>query len=217
MADFTSQYEVQAVYRKRARAYDLTANLYYLVGFREHAYRRTAVAALGLVPGDTVVEIGCGTGLNFSLLQERIGPGGRIIGVDLTDALLARADERVRRNRWSNVTLVQSDAGSFEFPDRIDGILSTFALTLFPDYDAVVARGAGALRVGRRWAILDLKIPGNWLRRLAPVLVFLVRPFAVSLEITKRHPWESLDRYMTNSTMREFYFGVAYLACGEAR
>jgi len=50
------------LYRRRARRYNLTANLYYLIGYREYAYRKRAVAALDLAPGDTVVEIGCGTG-----------------------------------------------------------------------------------------------------------------------------------------------------------
>ena len=75
--DFTTREEVLGVYRKRARRYDLTANAYYLLGFREWAYRKRAIEALGLERGDTVVEIGCGTGLNFGLIEQRIGPQGR--------------------------------------------------------------------------------------------------------------------------------------------
>ena len=52
-------------YRKRAARYDFTANLYYLFGYREWKYRRLAVEALELQPGDNVLELGCGTGLNF--------------------------------------------------------------------------------------------------------------------------------------------------------
>lgn len=74
------------LYRRRARRYDFTANLYYLLGFREWRYCNKAVAALPLCPGDTVVEIGCGTGLNFGLLVDEVGETGRIIGVDMTDA-----------------------------------------------------------------------------------------------------------------------------------
>ncbi len=74
--------ELKDLYRRRAKRYDFTANLYYLVGFREWSYRKKAVAALRLRPGDTVVEIGCGTGLNFGLLQTAVGPSGRIIGVE---------------------------------------------------------------------------------------------------------------------------------------
>ncbi len=90
-----SAHAIVDIYRKRAKHYDVSANLYYLIGFREYAYRRKAVAALKLQPGDTVVEIGCGTGLNFPLLQQAVGPEGRLIGVDLTDSMLEQARQRV--------------------------------------------------------------------------------------------------------------------------
>jgi demethylmenaquinone methyltransferase/2-methoxy-6-polyprenyl-1,4-benzoquinol methylase len=113
--------EIVDLYRIRAKRYDFTAQLYYLVGFREWAYRKKAVDALALKSGDTVVEIGCGTGLNFGLFEKKVGPKGNIIGVDLTDSMLSVARERVRQNRWSNVELVQSDAATFKFPARVNG------------------------------------------------------------------------------------------------
>jgi ubiquinone/menaquinone biosynthesis C-methylase UbiE len=213
--DFTTQEEVRAVYRLRARNYDLTANLYYLLGFREQFFRRMAVEALQLKPGDTVVEIGCGTGLNFRLLQEKIGRSGRIIGVDLTDAMLAQARKRVAANGWTNVEFVESAAAAYRFPPDLDGILSTFALTLDADYDKVIANGAKALKPGRRWVILDFKLPSNWIRHLTPLLITLLRPFAVSEALASRHPWESIGRYLKNTSIKELFFGTAYLAVGE--
>jgi SAM-dependent methyltransferase len=166
--DFTTREEVLGVYRKRARRYDLTANAYYLLGFREWAYRKRAIEALGLQRGDTVVEIGCcGTGLNFGLLEERIGPEGRLIGVDLTDAMLSRARARVEASGWRNVELVESPAASFRFPAEVDGILSTFALTLEPDFDQVIKEGAkspqpgAALGDSRSQAAIELAAPSG--------------------------------------------------------
>ncbi len=108
--------DVINIYRKRAKRYNITANLYYFIGLREWAYRKKAIDALNLQRGDTVVEIGCGTGLNFSLLQQAIGHDGKIIGVDLTDAMLAQARKRVEKKGWTNVELVLSDAASYKFP-----------------------------------------------------------------------------------------------------
>jgi demethylmenaquinone methyltransferase/2-methoxy-6-polyprenyl-1,4-benzoquinol methylase len=210
-----SKDEVVNIYRKRARRYDYTANLYYLIGVREWAYRRRAIDALGLRPGDTVVEIGCGTGLNFSLLQEVVGPEGRIIGVDLTDAMLEQARQRVAENGWSNVDLVLSDAASFQFPAGIDGIISTFALTLVPEYDQVIWNGSQALAPGKRWVVLDFKLPANRLASLAPLLAFLTRPFGVRLEMASRHPWESMERYLQHIRLIELYGGFVYIAVGE--
>jgi hypothetical protein len=66
-SDFTTPEEVNEVYGRRARFFDWTVNAYYLIGFRWWVYRRRAIAALELQPGATIVEIGCGTGLNFRL------------------------------------------------------------------------------------------------------------------------------------------------------
>ena len=75
-------------YRKKAKHYDVTSRLYPAPGYPQRSQRLRAVRALGIHAGDTVVDIACGTGLNFRLIEETIGPGGRIVGVDLTDAML---------------------------------------------------------------------------------------------------------------------------------
>lgn len=216
MDDFTTRESVNAVYRKRARFYDISANLYYLIGFREQAYRRMAVGKLGLRPGDAIVEIGCGTGLNFSLIEDGIGPAGRIIGVDQSPEMLEQAQRRIARRGWTNIELVRSSAADYRFPARTDGVLSTLALTLEPEYDAVIAKGAASLAPGRRWVVMDLRLPANWLWHLAPMLVFFVRPFAVSLKLTERHPWESIARHLNEVTYGEVYFGIVYIATGQA-
>jgi ubiquinone/menaquinone biosynthesis C-methylase UbiE len=67
-----------------------------------------------LKAGDTVVDIACGTGANFSFLQEKIGSNGRIVGVDFTDAMLTKAQERVTENHWRNVCAAMRQRTSFQ-------------------------------------------------------------------------------------------------------
>lgn len=205
------------LYAKRASKYDFTANAYYLLGFREFAYRKAAVRALNLKPGDTVVEIGCGTGLNFSRLIDCIGPEGKLFGVDLTAEMLEQAAERVRRHSWTNVELVQKDAATYPFPDQVHGILSTFALTLIPEYDLIVKSGVAALGTGRRFAVLDFKKPEHWPSWLIEFFVTITRPFGVSLDLAERHPWESIARYADSVEFHELYFGAVYLCVGEKK
>jgi ubiquinone/menaquinone biosynthesis C-methylase UbiE len=206
-----------AIYRKRAKRYDWTTLLLYLIGFRHWAYRKRAVEALGLQKGDTVVDLGCGTGLNFSLLQEWIGPQGKIIGVDLTDAMLAEAKHRVLAHGWLNVELVKSDAALYVFPVALNGIISAFALTLVPAFDEVVQRGAETLLPGKRFVILDFKMPsGRLMRKAAPALAkMMTGPFGGTLEMATRKPWQSLKRYLTLTKFQDLFHGGAYIAVGE--
>ena len=72
-----------------------------------------------------------------------------------------------------------------------------------------------ALVAGGRFVLLDLRMPDNWLRNLALVLVWLVRPFAVSLEVAKRQPWKSLQQHFQQYNYQEGYLGIVYIAVGQ--
>jgi demethylmenaquinone methyltransferase/2-methoxy-6-polyprenyl-1,4-benzoquinol methylase len=187
-----------------------------LIGFRWWAYRRRAIAALQLGRGATVVEIGCGTGLNFGLVQQRIGPTGRLFGVDLCADMLDKARQRVAAKGWDNVELIRARAPDFDFPARVEAAFSTFALSLEPRFDEVIAKAAATLVPGGRFVLLDLRMPDNWLRHLAPVLIWLVRPFAVSLEVAKRQPWKSLQHRFPQYSYQKGYLGIVYLAIGQS-
>jgi ubiquinone/menaquinone biosynthesis C-methylase UbiE len=205
-------------YRKKAKHYDITSRLYPVPGYPHRAQRLRAVQALGLRPGDSVIDIACGTGLNFRLIEAAIGPGGRIIGVDLTDAMLARAEDRIAANGWTNVSLVQADAAEFDFPAQVDAILSTYAMTQVPECAEVIARGAAALSGNGCWAVLDVKAPDNTPRWVGQLGTALVRPFAAIDEWIMRRPWESIRAAMQEELADlcwiELFFGSAFLAAG---
>jgi ubiquinone/menaquinone biosynthesis C-methylase UbiE len=205
-------------YRKKATHYDFTSRLQPVPGYPQRAQRLRAVQALGLRAGDTVIDVACGTGLNFSLLEKVIGPGGRIIGVDLTDAMLARAKDRTEANGWSNISLVHADAAEFDFPPHTDAILSTYALTQVPECREVIARGAASLAAGGRWVVLDLKVPDNAPAWLAQLGTAAVRPFAAIDEWIMRRPWAAIrgamQEELADLSWTELFLGSAFLASG---
>src|SRR6478752_8510843 len=205
-------------YRKKAKHYDITSRLYPAPGYPQRAQRRGAVEALGLRPGASVIDIACGTGLNFPLIEAVIGPDGRIVGVDLTDAMLARAQDRIETNGWSNMSLVQADAADFDFPTEVDAILSTYALSQVPECAEVIAHGAAALSGGGRWAVLDLQVPDNTPGSLARLGTAALRPFASIDEWITRRPWEAIRAAMQEEladvSWTELFFGTAFLAAG---
>ena len=214
----TTQERLIETYRKKAKHYDLTSRLYPVPGYPQRAQRLRAVGALGLRPGASVVDIACGTGLNFPLIEQSIGPGGRLVGVDLTDAMLTQAEQRIAANGWSNISLVQSDAAAFDFPTEVDAILSTYALTQVPACGDVITRGAAALSRGGRFAVLDLKAPETAPRWLAQLGIAVVRPFGSIDEWIMRRPWETIRAAMDNTladrSWTELLFGTAFLAAG---
>ncbi len=215
--DRTQEHLIET-YRKKAKHYDITSRLYPAPGYPQRSQRLRAVQALRLHPGDTVVDVACGTGLNFALIEKLIGPSGRIVGVDLTDAMLDRAYDRIATNGWSNISLVQSDAVEFEFPTEVDAILTTYALTQVPDSAAVIAHGAAALSEGGRWVVLDLKVPAGVPRRLTQVGTAAVRPFASIDQWIARRPWEAIrlamQEELADFSWTELLFGTAFLAAG---
>ncbi|UCC63703.1 MAG: methyltransferase domain-containing protein [Anaerolineae bacterium] len=161
------------------------------------------------------MDLACGTGLNFQFLQPLITSEGRIIGIDLTDAMLDAARKRAQSAGWSNIEFIQADMAEYEFPAGIAGVLSTFAISLVPQFDQVIHRGAAALRQGGRMAILDIKTPQHRPTWMARLTAWVNRPFGVTLETTYRRPWESLQKHLQEICYREYFFGYLYLSVGQ--
>lgn len=143
---------VRSFYGRFAGLYDALATFPGVARWRERA-----IDALALQPGETVVELGCGTGANLPLLRERVGSAGHVVGVDITRPLLARARRRTRE--WPNVHLVQGDAtapplagGADEGPDAV---LGTFVLGMFTDPASAVDGWCDLVGPGGRVALLE--------------------------------------------------------------
>src|SRR5262249_44377548 len=137
---------------------------------------------------------------------------------ELTDAMRASAQQGIKTNGWSNISIVQADAAKFEFPTETDAILSTYALSQVPECAEVIAHGAAALSAGGRWVVLDLKVPGNTPGWLAQLGTAVVRPFAAIDQWIMRRPWEAIRAAMqeelTDPRWAELCFGTAFLAAG---
>ena len=137
--------EAAAFYTRYADWYDRIASDTPLVG----RLRERVVDALDPHRGDVVVEMGCGTGANLGLLRERVGPGGTVIGLDVSTGVLTRARERIDRADWENVHVARADATRPPLrsgaPSRatagatgvevrdVDGVLATFLTGMLDD------------------------------------------------------------------------------------
>lgn len=152
--------QIRQLYQRTANFYDIALWGYRLMGVTGH--RQRAIESLQLQLGDTVVDIGCGTGANFAMLEKAVGPTGRIIGVDLSEAMLARAAKRIERAGWKNTLLVEADLTTWTIPKDTAGVIATFALEMVPKYDAVIRRINDTLLPERRLALLGIKHQEQW-------------------------------------------------------
>jgi phosphatidylethanolamine/phosphatidyl-N-methylethanolamine N-methyltransferase len=143
---------VRDFYGRWARLYDLLARRTPLVG----SLRARTADALALTPGDTVVDVGCGTGATLPYLRERVGPDGTVVGVDVTPEMLAQARNLVERRGWSNVHLALGDGGELPVaPGTVDAVVATFVVGMFEAPDDVVERWCDLLAPGGRIALLN--------------------------------------------------------------
>ncbi|USZ69172.1 class I SAM-dependent methyltransferase [Halorussus salilacus] len=181
----------QRFYGRWADLYDILARATPGLG----RLRDRAADALGLEPGDTVVEMGCGTGANFPHLRERVGPTGRVVGIDFTRGMLQRARDRIEREGWGNVHVVQADATRIEFREPPDAILATFVVGMLGDPAGAVERWADMLAPGGHLALLDA---AQTTRRFGWPVNQAFRGLVVASSPTgmdgyERAPWTVLD------------------------
>lgn len=207
--------QAQQLYDELAPFYDVLASVYRLVGSRRLAER--GIRLLDLRPGDTVVDLGCGTGVNLPDLAGAVGPEGRVVGVDLSEGMLAEARQRIADLPTDNVELVQQDVQQFTYPEELDGVVATFALEMVPGYEDIVQRACEALsQAGGRIAVMGLRRPANLPQWAFDLGVALDRPFGASDEYAAFHPWEAVRRHAREIRF-ETMFGAVYLSVGQVR
>ena len=180
--------------------YDMVAPFYDRVISRTYLpYRQIAVQALHLKPCLTVMDIGCGTGLNFELILNVIGTQGTLIGTDSSTKMLNRARQRVDRQCWRNVHLLELDARKLTRNDlevlngssiKIDSIICTLGFSVFPDWQAVFERSFDLLESGGRYCVMDLFNDKVTLRtRIVGIL---------ANSDNSRRVWETLEKRCEN-------------------
>jgi ubiquinone/menaquinone biosynthesis C-methylase UbiE len=192
-------------YDRIARTYSLLEPLYLIFP----PARRRAVAALGLKPGDTVLEMGAGTGRNFPYLVEAVGPTGTVIGVDASPGMLAEALKLIERNGWSNVELLQQDATQLEVDRDVDGVLFSLSYSAMPEPRPALARAWERLRPSSRVVVMDMGLTqGGPYRLLDPIGRLLVK-YAPGDAYSD--PWSDLANYGSVKTKR-FLLGFFYVS-----
>jgi ubiquinone/menaquinone biosynthesis C-methylase UbiE len=178
-------------------------------------WKRLAFAAAGLKQGDSVIVFCCGTGRDFPLLMEHIGPEGRIVGMDFSAGMLERARQMVEKQQWQNVTLMQADI--LEMPhlgEHFDAAVCTLGISTIPDCNLAYEKIVQHVKPGGTVVIGDYQWITGWRAFFNPVVLYFCRKFGGSssnhkgsLEIFRR-----MHRELRNIREQQFFMH-AYRYC----
>jgi len=151
---------VASLYDHRSGYYDPLVHI--LSGGWDWHYRKVAVNRLQLHPGDQVLDMGCGTGIDIPLLYRRVGPEGRVVGIDLSQGMICRARKRISRNPSVNIPLVRGNALYLPFESNsFDAVFCDYLISTLP---AVIAikEAFRVAKPGASMVFADDRLPSGW-------------------------------------------------------
>jgi ubiquinone/menaquinone biosynthesis C-methylase UbiE len=171
--------------------------------------RRKAVARLELKPGDSVLEVGCGTGRNLRLLRDAVGASGLVVGVDASAGMLARARRLVSKHDWENVRLMHQDAAELTLDGEIDGALFSLSYSVLPSREPVLDNVWSMMRPGGCLVVMDAGLPASRLGWALTGLGELVARIFPGDPYSR--PWEDLPRLSPTVVTERFQFGTYFI------
>ena len=192
-------------YRGQAGRYDRRTEAF-------QPWRERLVAQLPVRAGDTVLDVGCGTGLCLPMLQDKVGPTGTIVGIDASEQMLQVAADRVTAHGWDNVRLVATPAEQAPIDGPADAALFCAVHDVLQSR-AALGRVFEQLRPGAAVAAGGGKLPGPWLRHMRGCIRALHAPFVADFTGFDR-PWRLLAEFVPDLHVQEHAFGAGYLASG---
>jgi len=194
-------------YRRTAAAYDRTTGPTWPIRMR-------CIELLSLGKGDTVLDVGCGTGLSFEPLLERVGRRGRLIAFEQSPDMHAQAELRaqgLRAQGWQ-VDLQCASAEEVKLPAAPDASLWHYVHDISRTPEAVENLFA-QLPSGSRFAIAGMKFFPWWLAPLNLLAWLKNRPYNVRAHELRR-PWSLVEQRLTGFSWKPTQGGMGYIASG---
>lgn len=196
--------------KNSSRFFDSQSFWYDTTRMHFHWFAKKWINAVEIKPEQVIVSIGCGTGSNFGLFNERLRNTGQIIGVDFSPKMLDIARKKSKNSGIKNVTLLCPDANTYNFPHEIDVVVFAFSLYAIPNYEIVIKNAFKSLKEGGQIIIVDYKKSNHpFLKKLNPLWVKFSKLFHGSFS---KEPWVVLEEISENLVFSEHSCGFKFFA-----
>jgi ubiquinone/menaquinone biosynthesis C-methylase UbiE len=194
-------------YRSGASWYDQRTRQFQL-------WRELLVTRLPTQPGDTVLDVGCGTGLCLPLLSDKVGAGGTVVGIDESTDMLVVAGARIARHGWRNVRLLSAPVADAVIDVTADAAIFCAVHDVMQSPSALrnvfehLRPGAAVGAIGGKW-------PSSWLWSFRQIVADLHAPFITDFTGFDK-PWRLLTEYVPDLRVQQIASGAGYVAMGHA-
>lgn len=200
---------------KVAKKYDLPISHFF------GKYKKLAFNESSLRKGDRVLVFCCGTGLDFPIILKKIGKEEKIVGVDFSSEMLNIAKEKIRKNNWENIELIEADVT--EFKDKTDNKydigVCTLGISIIPDYKSAYYNLLSYIKKQGEIIIGDMQLASGKLARLNPMTIFLAKKYGGSYEGHQNSIklYNMMKRELSEIRKKEFFFKSYFYCIGKTK
>lgn len=213
MYDLDMVKKVYSYWGKKRTLYNLSSKISFF-GY-DNFLRNRVIDLMRLKKGSRVLDVACGTGLNFKFIENKIGNNGEIIAIDYVKEMIEAAGKEMKSRQYKNIRLILGDATSMNFPNNyFDGIISTLGMTAIPDHFEALKRCRKMLEPNGKIAILDGKYSDIKYAK------FIVNPLIKV--IRRKETWDpkkdvikDLGKLFNITKAEKYFFDLIFILVGE--
>ncbi|MDP8205379.1 MAG: methyltransferase domain-containing protein [Candidatus Electryonea clarkiae] len=171
--------------------------------------------------GDKVLVFCCGTGLDFPHILRKIGKEGEITGVDFSSEMLNKAKDKIRKNKWENIELIEADITKFKdkLDKKFDIGVCTLGISIIPDYKSAYYNLISYVKNEGEIIIGDMQLATGWQAHLNPLTISFSKKYGGTYEGHKNslELCSMMKKELTDVRKKEFLFNSYYYCIGKTR
>ena len=184
-------------------------------------WRKLAFNDSSLKSGDRVLVFCCGTGLDFPPILKKIGKDGEIVGVDFSSEMLNKAKEKISKNKWENIKLIEADITKFKdkLDKKFDVGVCTLGMSIIPEFKSAYYNLFSYVKKHGEIIIGDMQLASGGLARLNPVTISLAKKFGGTYEGHQNsiELCSIMKKELTEVRKREFFFKSYFYCIGKIK